>query len=467
MAEQPQPGTYMTPPAPPQPPPPRRRSLAGPIILIALGAIFLLWNLGHRTEIFRLFADYWPVLIIFWGLWKALDYMKAQREGRPASGIGVGGVLLLLLLIMFGSIASALRNWGPKICDGPIIIDGERIDLGFCGDPFEFTEEAEHPFQAGQKVRVVNEYGDIKVVAGAEGVLRLVANKTVYASDQLEANQKSEEIKPVVTVEGDTVSVDMSRTRKQRVDLVVHVPQNAGLDLMTVRGDLEITARRGDLKLHASNGGLMVEDITGNVNAHMRGGDARIVRVSGNVNLEGRGSEITIAEVGGTAYLTGDFFGAIRMERIAGVARFRSTRTDMEVGKLDGALMMEGGELRADRIGGPFSITTRSKDIELAEVAGNIRVVTSNGQVVVRPGVVPIGNIEVQNRRGDVELILPSQAGFELEARTRDGKIRSDFSEVNVNEERRESRASGKVGAGASKVSVETEDGSIEIRKAG
>src|SRR5437588_8163850 len=88
----------------------RRRSLAGPVVLIVMGVVFLLGTMGilHWYDLGRLFAHYWPVLIILWGVIKLAEHMRAQQTGTRSSGIGVGGVFLLVFLIAAGLIASQL-----------------------------------------------------------------------------------------------------------------------------------------------------------------------------------------------------------------------------------------------------------------------------------------------------------------------------------------------------------------------
>src|SRR5947207_12892263 len=95
--------------------PPRRRSFAGPIVLITLGIVFLLGNMGLLSwhVIGLWFAHFWPLLLILWGGIKLTEYYLAQRAGERAAGIGAGGVVLIILLIRFGLTASSLagRHW--------------------------------------------------------------------------------------------------------------------------------------------------------------------------------------------------------------------------------------------------------------------------------------------------------------------------------------------------------------------
>src|SRR5215470_17863801 len=92
----------ITPPTPPtirQP-----RSIAGPVVLILVGVVFLLLTMGvlDRYSFAILFAKYWPALLIVWGIIKLLEYQQAKRLGLPPRGIGAGGVFLILFVICTG-----------------------------------------------------------------------------------------------------------------------------------------------------------------------------------------------------------------------------------------------------------------------------------------------------------------------------------------------------------------------------
>ena len=78
-----------TPPAPqfsplPPLPPPRHRSFAGPLVLIIIGTVFLLSTMGVLSvrKLGHLFASYWPLLLILWGVIKIIEHQRARREGR-------------------------------------------------------------------------------------------------------------------------------------------------------------------------------------------------------------------------------------------------------------------------------------------------------------------------------------------------------------------------------------------------
>ncbi len=61
-----------------------RGSLIGGIILVIIGLIFLMDNLGYaHVSVWRLFRDYWPVFII----WAGVDMLyRAYRKGAIKQG---------------------------------------------------------------------------------------------------------------------------------------------------------------------------------------------------------------------------------------------------------------------------------------------------------------------------------------------------------------------------------------------
>src|ERR1700745_3471541 len=110
-------------------PPRRRRSMAGPVILILVGLIFLFGNM-HLISWGRLgfiFAHYWPLLLILWGVLKLVEHQRAKQEGQQAAGIGAGGVFVLIVLIVAGLSASQMSRVDWKQLGDQIDIDGVEL----------------------------------------------------------------------------------------------------------------------------------------------------------------------------------------------------------------------------------------------------------------------------------------------------------------------------------------------------
>ena len=82
----------------------RSRSITGPVILILIGAAFLVYNLRPDVQLFDLLAQYWPFLLIAWGSLRLIEVLVDYFRGSlsPASGLSGGEVVLIIFLCFIG-----------------------------------------------------------------------------------------------------------------------------------------------------------------------------------------------------------------------------------------------------------------------------------------------------------------------------------------------------------------------------
>ena len=462
------------PPVPPAPIPPyRRRSFAGPIILIVLGILFLLAN-SHALAWSRLwfwYGRWWPVLIILWGVIKLIEYYQAREGGYRMRGLGVGGVFLVFWIVVSGLAAHRSSGWINSD-------NGPQWDWGDWGDTFgngyDFTDDiAPQSIKAGGSVQVVCDSGDITISTWDEQQIKVVSHKHITADNQNEANSTADKTKPVISGSPDSLAVNANTSggsgrHSVTSNLEVFLPKNVSVDLSTRHGDLKVHTREGNVRASTQHGDVELADITGNVTISMRHGGLRTENVNGSVELDGNLSDLDIENVTGPVRITAEVppGGSIKLASLKKGFQFHSSRTDLQIGQLKGEFNMDGGDLRVGECDS-FQITTRSKDIHLDDVSGDVRVENTNGSVDVHVSQTPVGNIRVDNRSGDIELVLPSNANFEALATSRRGQVESDFSDIHINPEHGLTTGSGTVGKGGPKVAVTTENGGIQIRKAG
>src|ERR1700678_257317 len=127
---------------PPLPPRRYRRSFSGPLVLIVLGIVFLLGNLHMLswTRIGTLFAHYWPLLLILWGVMKLIEHQQSQRDGLPARGIGVGGFFLVICIVVCGLIATQAQRFNWSGVRDNFNIEDEDLDNLF-GETYNFNAQ--------------------------------------------------------------------------------------------------------------------------------------------------------------------------------------------------------------------------------------------------------------------------------------------------------------------------------------
>jgi DUF4097 and DUF4098 domain-containing protein YvlB len=453
-----------------QVPPPRRqrRSFAGPIVMIIVGIGLLLANMGvlHWGTLSIWFARYWPGLIILWGVIKLVEYKQAQREGMQARGIGAGGVILLIALIIFGlSATQAMRvNWGA-VRDN---IDVDDENFTWFGHNYNYDDQMQQDFPAAANLHVNSERGAVNVNTSEDNQIHVVIHKRINADSQGDADKWNAGTKPQITTSDHTVTLNAntqgSGDHHVTTDLDISIPKNASVVIDARRGDASVMGRNGDLEISNQHGDVVASDINGKVKLNLEHSSTRVSQVSGDVSVDGgHVNDTSIEDVKGFVSLNGEFMEGVKLARIGKGLRFKSSRTDMEMGKLDGDLDLDSGDLRVSDLMGPLRLSTRSKDVRLIGLSGDVRLQDENGDVEIQ--VKKLGSVQVDNRKGDVQLFMPENTGFQVEARAHGGEISSDFSEVKVENRDDGGTATGTVRGGGPKVAVNLEHGGFELHR--
>jgi len=456
--------------SPVQAPPPRyRRSLSGPIILVAAGIVFLLGNMGVLDwhSLVRWFAHYWPVLLIVAGVIKLIEYQQAQRQGTRASGLGAGGVFAIIFIIIFGLIATHASRFHWEELRDQIDINDDG-DFPFFGSKYNFDDQLAQAFPAGASLHVNDLRGAVNIIASDDGQIHVVVHKRINAESQAEADKWNAGTKPQLTVSGSVVTLNANNQGAGdhwvAEDLDISLPRKAAVVASTRYGDVSVTGRDGNLDVTSQHGEVNTTDINGKVGLNLDHSSARISQVASDVSIQGRANDVSIQDVKGAVHLDGEFMESVKLAKISQPVIFKSSRTDMDFSRLDGDLDLDSGDLQASDVIGPLRLTTRSKDIRLTGVSGDVRLQDENGSVELR--VNKLGSIQVENRKGDIQLYLPDKAGFQVDARARNGEVETDFDQVKVNSSNDQAVATGTVGGGGPHVVVNNEHGTIEIRKA-
>ena len=78
----------------------RRGSVIGPLILIGIGALFLLRNLWPDIPLVELISRYWPFVLIVWGGIRLIEILLWSMMAKPLPRNGIsGGEWMLVFLI--------------------------------------------------------------------------------------------------------------------------------------------------------------------------------------------------------------------------------------------------------------------------------------------------------------------------------------------------------------------------------
>jgi DUF4097 and DUF4098 domain-containing protein YvlB len=443
-----------------------RRSLAGPLVLIIVGIVLLLGNMHWLPwgQLGQLFARFWPLLIIVWGLVKLIEHLQAQREGTRAAGIGAGGVFLLIVLIVFGLAATQASrvNW-REIRDN---IDLGDNDFPWFGHTYSFDDQLEQAFPAGASLHVVNDRGAVNITAADDAHIRVVVHKRITTENQGDADRYNAATKPVISVSGNSATLNANTQGAGEhsvvTDMDVTIPRKAAVIVSTRRGDVTLLGRSGDVEISNQRGQVTVSDVNGKLTVNLEHGSARLDKITSDVSVQGRGSDLSVEDIKGNLKISGEF-DDIKLARIASPVDFKSERTDMEFSKLNGDLDMDSDDLRGNDVVGPIRLTTRAKDIRLNGIIGDVRLENENGAVEL--GMAKLGSMQVSNRNSDIQIYVPDKAGFQLDARSRGGEVQSDFNDLKINNREDQGIAAGTIGSGGPHLVLNNEHGTIEIRR--
>ncbi len=445
----------------------RPRSIFGPLVLITIGVIFLMRTMGLIPyQSFRLwYSRYWPLLLILWGAAKLAEYLWARRQGGPVPRSGAGAVVFLVFFIMISSGVTATSNldwhgvppeWGWD----------HDMDFPF-GNRYDFTDNFSQPLTGGTQIKILSGQGDIAVTASTDNEAHVVLHKFMRGGSQENANQFNDSTHPKFTQMGNVWILDLGSGDydRGRFNLDVQLPRQLALSLATRRGNLSVAQRDGNVDLATEHGDISVEQVKGDALLRVQSSSANITirDVTGNVQVEGEVRDGSVSGIGGSLDFNAGYNGDIQLSRIGQRLHFKSARTDLQLPKLDGEITMGHGDIRANSITGPLKLSTKSNEVHLEDVSGAVDVDNRSGVVELRTKG-PLGNIDITNSRGGIELNLPPNSNFQLDAESNEGNIESDFT-LNVNNKGDNATARGTVGKGGNTVHLKTNRGTIQIRK--
>jgi DUF4097 and DUF4098 domain-containing protein YvlB len=233
-------------------------------------------------------------------------------------------------------------------------------------------------FQVGDAggLRVSNIAGNITVSGTTGGEIQVEAIKQGKGHTDAEAREQLGHVDVQIRQVGDRVEIDTSHQRHSRawVDYNITVPRGASVELRTVSGDVKLTDVKGEVR---------AESVSGDVVAASLGRVAALKSVSGDVQVSGIESD-----------------GDLSISNVSGDVHATSVRTrSAAVATVSGDVTLKA---------------CTCKEARLQSVSGGIEY---SGKLAKG------GRYELKSHSGDI--ILSTSEGFELEAMTFSGDLRS------------------------------------------
>jgi hypothetical protein len=244
------------------------------------------------------------------------------------------------------------------------------------------TEKIAKSFKVGAAgtLDIANVSGDITITEGGGDTITVDAVKRFHGS---EADAKDQFTRATVSMAERAGRVEIRTTytgRNVRVSVGYTVVAPAGTTVISrsVSGDIRVTGIRGDV--HA-------ESVSGDIVATNTPAASLLKTVSGDVTATGLASQ-----------------------------------DELRAGSISGNVVVRGAKLRS------INADSISGDINLADVtAEQVTCGSISGEIDFAGPLSKSGRYEMKSQSGNVRLTLAGTTGFELDAQTFSGNVRSDL----------------------------------------
>jgi DUF4097 and DUF4098 domain-containing protein YvlB len=267
--------------------------------------------------------------------------------------------------------------------------------------------------------------GDVRVTAARGNEIRIDATKRVRSRDDSQTRRLLSELRIDVSHVGNRVEVrtiyprTQGRNTSASVDYVITVPASAIVNVKTISGDVSVADVKGEVR---------AETVSGSVDASATPNLASAKTISGDV----RARALTLGTVSGSV-----------------------------IGS-----SLEARAIEAGTVSGTVQLTNvRAERVQAKAVSGDIEF-----DARLTKG----GRYEFNSHSGHVRVMLTQPSGFELDASSFSGSIRTDFpvtlrSTTGANDDRRRGNRNtsirGTFGDGSALLSVRSFSGNVVITR--
>jgi DUF4097 and DUF4098 domain-containing protein YvlB len=382
------------------------------------------------------------------------------------------------------------------------------------------TESGLVPVGAGGTLEIELSSGDVDVQAGGGGTSGYEALITTYGKTVEDAQGRLADTKLVVEELANGVRirvvVDESDAKRwdgkarvvPRADLRLRVPAGVKLaftlgsgDIRTSGpiaasrlksgyGDVRVDEAEGDLVLESSSGKIELGRLTGarTLDARSSYGDvsARSVEAD-SIRLHSSSGDVVLEDAQAKSVEADSGYGDVKMTRVGGELDVRTSSGDVRAEELRGsrAKLASGyGTVVLAGMRGELTAATSSGNIRVSELEGecfaesgygDVRVegklarfegTSNSGSVAVRALAGSSFDVEwkLTSGYGDVSLVVPKEAGFEIDASTGYGSLDIEVPmTIAAGGLKEKHSVRGQVGQGGRRVVLKTSSGDVRV----
>lgn len=473
-----------------------RKGLGGivwSLVLIGAGTLFLLGNVFPELRPWRLlarywsapwllFAQFWPVIIIAWGISKLVSYLRSDQD--PVAGrkslLSGGDVVLLVFLLIAGTTATNLTKafhtgfFGWKSDRERFRFDIEDWDFGDSRPTFEFNEEVSQPVTSDKtSLEVVNQHGNIAVFVHSLPSIKVTLQKKVRAEDEVRGREISNQLKIVIDRKDGGFGLSTNREtlpdewrRGLETHLSVWVPKSMAITLSNEHGQISLDGVSGTHSITNAHGSVTIKNVDGSLRVENRHGPVNVSSITGDCSIKNKYGAIQVENIGGKTEIE-NAHGPVDLRQLKGSVNLSNRYGRIACVDLEGGLIIDGkhAEVRGRNIGGDVQVATAYKSIELENVLGSISVKGEHGDIAIKNSQPQVKPIVIDAEYSGVDITLPKESRFELDASSKYGKFASGFESVKLSESTagKNLRVRGSNGTGGPSITIHTSYRSISL----
>ncbi len=358
------------------------------------------------------------------------------------------------------SLASEVRVTSSRE-NGSLIIGTNRVDLGDAGKDLTTDLTVEIPSKL--LLTVENGYGDV-----------FVADRSA----------------------GCQITNSFGEVRLSRIEGSLEVAnRNRSVEIREVRGDVRVTNQRGAVRLNQITGRVVAktdydlvsaDGIQGSVELGNHFGSVRLSDVSGPAVVNAVGSAVTashlhqgltvknsrrevkIQDVDGPVDVETSYT-RVDLRRIRGPIGLKADHSEVSAREIEQGLDLQGrgSQVTVNQSKGALEIETSLRPVKISSFTGPVTVQNEYEGVTIDTDSRLEAPIKVSNRNGNITLVVPASASFDLLAQSVGGSIVSDFSPQAEAPEKNATFIESKIGTGGPSVELQTTYSRIRIEKRG
>jgi DUF4097 and DUF4098 domain-containing protein YvlB len=425
----------------------------------------------------------------------------------------VGILVISLLGICLGSVVAALPVI-DQVRSGKIqwsVFTGQNIGS-------DAVEEQRAAVDGPADLKVNTPFGKVDVAAKADSKeIVISAHKYAWGGTRQAADDLLQKIKVVVKQIGNTVDVHVDQPVEIdlfhigpagiSVDFTISVPTDCSVDASSSSGDISLIGTTGDAVLHSNFGKVTAGKIQGGVKAGTSSGDVAVTDIAAaekSVEATSSFGEILVQNVKGGDLKVKSNSGEVTVETSSFTwdADISSDFGDLQVTTLkalslnalatSGKIKLEGLELQNELVAhsnfgdvevkkssaGSFDLNANSGRVTAEDMQGKVTAHSGFGDVIVSGANVVLdlstgsGTISftgslgdgvsiLHTSFGDIKVLLPGDAQFQVDLSTNFGDIHCGFA-VTPNAEG-STHLVGKIGEGGPTLKASTSSGNVNV----